>query len=183
MIQLRPFTRDDFDRVIGWAVSPELVVQWAGLGFTHPLDHAQLETYVRYAEDNPDSRVIWKAVEVDADDVVGHIELDRIHAGARRARLSRVIVAPDRRRKGIAGRMTRLVLRHGFEALGLHRIDLGVFDFNAAAIRCYEACGFVREGLERDAMRMGDAYWSAVQMSILEHEWRALGASRDDDSA
>jgi hypothetical protein len=30
---------------------------------------------------------------------------------------------------------------------------------------------------------MGDAYWSAVQMSILEHEWRALGASRDDDSA
>ncbi|MBT3269397.1 GNAT family N-acetyltransferase [Candidatus Poribacteria bacterium] len=182
MIDLRPFTRDDFDRLIGWAVSPELVVQWAGFGFTYPLDHAQLHTYIRYAEDGPDSRVIWTVVESDTGEAVGHIELDRIHAGARRARLSRVIVAPECRGQGIAGKMTLLVLQHGFDVLGLHRIDLGVFDFNATAIRCYEACGFVREGLERDSIRMGDGYWSAVQMSILEHEWRALAGSRREGS-
>lgn len=174
MIELHPFGRDDFDRLIGWATSLELVVQWSGMGFTYPLDNAQLEAYVRYAEENADRRVVWKVVDTAGPDVVGHIEFDRIHTASRRARLSRVLVAPERRGQGVGRVMTLLALEHAFEALGLHRVDLGVFDFNDTAIRCYESCGFVREGLERDSVLVGEVYWSAVQMSILEHEWRAL---------
>jgi len=54
----------------------------------------------------------------------------------------------------------------------LHRIDLVVFDFNQAAIACYEKAGFVREGHIREARRMGDGYWSLYLMSMLEDEWR-----------
>jgi RimJ/RimL family protein N-acetyltransferase len=174
MIELRPFGRADFDRLIEWATSRELVVQWAGLGFTYPLDHAQLDAYLTVAEEDPETRVIWKAVDAGTGVVVGHIELDRIHRAMRRARLSRVLVAPGLRGEGVGKAMTLLALRHAFAVLDLHRVDLGAFDFNTAAIRCYESCGFVREGLERDGVRVGDVYWSAVQMSILEGEWRAL---------
>jgi RimJ/RimL family protein N-acetyltransferase len=54
----------------------------------------------------------------------------------------------------------------------LHRISLGVFDFNERAIRCYEKVGFSREGLLRDARRFKDYYWNLIEMSMLEHEWR-----------
>ena len=68
--------------------------------------------------------------------------------------------------------MVRRALQYGFEELNLHRIDLGAWDFNTPAIRCYEACGFVREGLQRECRRMGEGWWNNVQMSILEQEWR-----------
>lgn len=68
--------------------------------------------------------------------------------------------------------MVRKIVEIGFEQLGLHRIELVVFDFNEAAIRCYEKCGFVKEGLLRDARRVGNEYWSLYIMSILESEWR-----------
>ena len=38
--------------------------------------------------------------------------------------------------------MTRLVLRHAFDDLGLSEVDLVVLDFNERAQRCYRSCGF-----------------------------------------
>jgi RimJ/RimL family protein N-acetyltransferase len=71
--------------------------------------------------------------------------------------------------------MINAILKFGFEALELHRISLGVYDFNTSAIRCYEKCGFVREGVQRDVLKyQKDEYWSLLEMSILEHEWRNL---------
>ena len=61
-----------------------------------------------------------------------------------------------------------------FEDLGMHRVELVVFDFNSPAIRLYTKLGFVEEGRLRDARAMGDEFWSLYQMSILEDEWRAL---------
>jgi len=61
----------------------------------------------------------------------------------------------------------------GFGELGLHRIDLVVFDFNTAAIKCYERAGFTREGHLREARKIGSEYWTLYQMSVLEQEWRA----------
>ena len=72
--------------------------------------------------------------------------------------------------------MLRRLLQIGFDGLGLHRIDLVVFDFNRAAIKCYEGVGFVKEGHLRESRRIGNEYWSLYQMSILEHEWRSSPA-------
>jgi len=48
-----------------------------------------------------------------------------------------------------------------------------VYDFNEAAIRCYKRCGLQVDGVMRDVLRHDDHYWSLVEMSILEDEWRA----------
>jgi RimJ/RimL family protein N-acetyltransferase len=79
--------------------------------------------------------------------------------------------------------MVRRALEVGFGELGLHRIDLVVFDFNTAAIACYEKAGFVVEGRLREARRLGDEYWTLVQMSILEEEWRARAGASSREGA
>lgn len=148
-------------------------MQWAGFIFTYPLDERQLEAHLQSAEENPSRRRIWKAVETGTGTVIGHIELNNIYEHDRKADLSRVLICPLWRGKGFGKKMIIKVLEYGFEVLGLHRIQLGVYDFNNPAIRCYEACGFVKEGLLRECRRMGDEWWNLYQMSILEHEWRA----------
>jgi RimJ/RimL family protein N-acetyltransferase len=174
MITLRPFKRADFATLIGWVPSPEFLLQWAGPQLTYPLDAAQLERSLQEAETDPPCRLIFTAVDNGAR--IGHIELARIDRRNRSATLSRVLVGePSQRGRGAGLQMVRHVLRIGFEQLALHRIDLVVFDFNASAIACYERAGFVREGCLREARRFGETYWTLVQMSILEQEWRAGG--------
>lgn len=68
--------------------------------------------------------------------------------------------------------MVRKLLEIGFSQLGLHRIDLRVYEFNASATSCYEKVGFVREGLMRKVQKVDGEYWDAVVMSILKEEWK-----------
>ncbi|GET35556.1 putative acetyltransferase [Microseira wollei NIES-4236] len=78
------------------------------------------------------------------------------------------------RGQGIGTEMVRKTLAIGFDRLDLHRISIGVFDFNKEAIACYEKVGFVKEGYLRESWRVGDEYWSIYIMSMLESEWKAL---------
>lgn len=171
MVTLLPFERSDFDRLIGWVPSAEFMMQWTGMMFQFPLTHEQLEKYLVRAEKHPDFCKIWKVM--DEDIVVGHIEMNNIWEHDRKASLNRVLIASQVRGKGLGKQMVCAALRHGFEELGLHRIELSVYDFNTQARQCYEACGFVQEGFQRESRRMGDGWWNNVQMAILEQEWRA----------
>ena len=86
-----------------------------------------------------------------------------------------MLVGPDRLRgQGIGQAITRAVLPIAFEQLGVHRVDLNVFDYNAGAIACYQKVGFKLDGVMRHARRDGDKYINVCVMSMLEDEWRAL---------
>jgi hypothetical protein len=37
MVELRPFERGEFARLIGWVKSPEFLLQWAGPAIAFPL--------------------------------------------------------------------------------------------------------------------------------------------------
>jgi RimJ/RimL family protein N-acetyltransferase len=69
---------------------------------------------------------------------------------------------------------TREVLRMGFDERSLHRIQLNALATNARAIRCYEKCGFRREGLQRQTVLKRGALADLVIMGLLREEWDAL---------
>lgn len=172
-IELKPFEKIDFPRLIGWIKTPEFLLQWAGPIFNYPLDEPQLEIYLRGSQEDPPIRKIYKVMNTADRRVVGHIELNNIDLRNKAATICRVLVGdPSERRKGTGLQMVRRVLETGFDELGLHRIDLLVFDFNRVAIKCYEKAGFIKEGHIREARKNGNEYWSLYQMSILEHEWK-----------
>jgi RimJ/RimL family protein N-acetyltransferase len=72
--------------------------------------------------------------------------------------------------KGFGTEATRLLVRHGHEALRLHRIYLHVYEDNAPAIRVYEKVGFRREGVLREEHFREGRFWDTVVMSILPGE-------------
>ncbi len=170
-IHLRPFGRADFDQLIDGGGSPEFLFQWAGPLFTHPLDRAQLERYLRMGMGDPPSTLLYTALD-EARTPVGHIELTHIDRRNRCATVARVLVHAEHRGQGVGREMLLQALRVGFDELGLHRVELLVFDFNQPAIRAYEHAGMKIEGLLRDVRQVGDGFWSVYQMSILESEWR-----------
>jgi len=105
---------------------------------------------------------------------VGQARLHSLDEHNRRARFGIGLFAPELLGRGLGTEVTRLVLRHAFETLTLHRVDLRVLASNGRAIRCYEKCGFQREGVERDSVLIDGEWHSDVIMSVLEDDYRRV---------
>ncbi len=173
MIKLEYFGKEDFKQLIEWISSEHLMINWAGSLFKYPLTEDSLDWYIEDTNNLDSSDVfIYKAVDINTGETVGHVSLGSVSTKNKAARISRVLIGSSRHKgKGICKDMINAVLKIGFEDLKLHRISLGVYDFNRSAIRCYESCGFVKEGLMRDVLKYEDHYWSLLEMGILENEW------------
>ncbi|MEJ7780848.1 MAG: GNAT family protein [Daejeonella sp.] len=176
MITLAYFTKDDFETLLNWIPNEELLLNWAGTQFRFPLTAKKLEGYIQEANDfDRSDKFIYKAVDSESGQPVGHISLTAVNRYNRSARITRVLVGDIAARgQGIGEQMVNALMKIGFEQLHLHRMSLGVYDINESAIRCYSKCGFNRDGVLRDIQRHGDTYWSLMEMSILENEWREI---------
>ncbi|HDR7707438.1 GNAT family N-acetyltransferase [Bacillus thuringiensis] len=168
VIKLKTFKKSDFKQLINWINSEEFLIQWSGNAFTFPLDEQQLEKYIESA-----NTLAFKVVDEETSDVIGHISLGQIDNINKSARIGKVLVGNTKMRgRSIGKHMMKAVLHIAFDELKLHRVTLGVYDFNTSAISCYEKIGFVKEGLLREAKRVGETYWNLWEMSMLEYEWK-----------
>jgi RimJ/RimL family protein N-acetyltransferase len=176
MIRLEYFTPDDFEQLIKWIDNEEILMNWAGGLFSFPLKTKSLEWYIEGVNDiNTSEAFIYKAIDDETGNIIGHISLGGISKKNKAGRITRVLVDPTQQGKGYCRQMVSAVLKIGFTDLHLHRIALGVYDFNKAAISCYKKAGLVIEGISRDCLLFKGQWWSLTEMSILEEEWRDEG--------
>jgi len=64
-----------------------------------------------------------------------------------------------------------LGVRHVFKRFRLHKIYLRVLWYNTAAIRCYERCGFRKEGRLREEMCVEGVWHDLIYMGVLRSEF------------
>ncbi|TMF05127.1 MAG: GNAT family N-acetyltransferase [Chloroflexi bacterium] len=118
--------------------------------------------------------LVW-LIEMREGRPVGHVGLLQVDLHHKRAELAISIGEKDCWSRGLGTDAVRTVLRHGFEDLGLRRVDLHTDADNARGIRCYEKCGFVREGVMRARrLRYGEPL-DMVLMAVLSDEWLGRG--------
>jgi RimJ/RimL family protein N-acetyltransferase len=146
------------------------MIQFSGPIFRYPLDYEQLQAYLA----GP-NRLIYKVIDTENNNVIGHAELNNIDFKNESARICRVLIGnPEDRNKGYGKQIIKKLLQIGFDELKLHRIDLGVFEFNTSAIACYKSCGFVIEGLLKESYKIANQFVSGYNMAILAHEYERI---------
>lgn len=177
MIRLAHFQQGDFSQLIEWIHDEELLTKWSGNLFRFPLSHESLAWYIKDTNMKGDSDAfVYKAIDA-AGNTVGHISLGGISWKNKSARVTRVLIGNSAERgKGTCRLIMQAILKIAFEELNLHRVSLGVYNDNTAAARCYHNAGFITEGIQRDILWYKNAWWSMIEMSILEKEWRTLNA-------
>lgn len=165
MINLIPFQPSDFDKLISWVDSEELLVTIAGTYFTYPLTAPQLHCYL---EDK--SSTAFTVVETHTGKAIGHAEI--IAMGDGLYKLDKVIVGEKTDRgKGIGGMVIRKLLKYSFEKLKANEVELNVFDWNIAGIKCYQREGFVVNENKIQTVPMNGATWIAKNMTISRERW------------
>ncbi len=171
-VQLEKFTIDEIPTLLSWIPNKEFLIQWAGTSYTFPLTAEQLINDMKKMEEQPPSLLRYDVRTIAENIPIGHIQLVKIDYENRSARIGRVLIGkPDQRNTGACVQMVHSILEIAFAQLHLHRVDLGVFDFNKPAIACYQHAGFHIEGALRDYRRVDDTYWTVLNMSILEDEY------------
>ena len=169
-LNISPLNETDFPVLIGWAEDEKTLLQWAGPYFKFPLTIGQLKDYLAPALlDNP-VRYIFKSADENGI-ITGMTELNPVDRVHKSAGLCRIFTDKSYRGKGVADYMIKYALNFGFGELGLNRIDLRVYTFNSAAIKCYEGIGFVKEGSMRSVTKYKNEYWDGLIYSMLKSEW------------
>ncbi|MCY6354470.1 GNAT family N-acetyltransferase [Clostridium sp. ZS2-4] len=175
VIKLERFSYEEIPQLISWIPNKEFLLQWAGPSYTFELLEKQLQNEVNMMLEQNSPNLMFSAKLIESNETVGHIQLLGIDRVNMSARIGRVLVGgKENRNKGIGLQMINAILDITFNELNLHRIDLGVFDFNASAIACYKKAGFIIEGNFRECRKINGQYWSLLNMSILEDEYRNL---------
>lgn len=93
----------------------------------------------------------------DGARLVGIVDVEREAPAklAHKAWLGGLYVVADARRRGVGRRLVQAVLEQAARWPGLRQVQLSVNAGNGAAIALYEACGFVRTGLEPGCLKAG----------------------------
>lgn len=166
---LRPFTEADA------AVMAEIIEDPEVLRFTDETSEEftleRLRSWYGSRSAQPD-RLDLAVTDRATGELVGEVVLYEWDPKARSCTF-RTLVGPRGRGRGIGTEATRLIAAHGFEQLGLRRIQLEVYGHNARALRAYEKAGFVVEGVRREAELQDGEWRDWVMMAILDREWAA----------
>jgi RimJ/RimL family protein N-acetyltransferase len=116
------------------------------------------------------ANMVWM-IETEEGRPVGHVGLLGLDFHHKRAELAISIGEKDCWSRGYGTDAIRTVLRHAFETLELRRVDLHTDADNARGIRCYEKCGFVREGVMRERRLRYRKPLDMVVMAVLRSDW------------
>ena len=173
LVKLERFRCEEIIQLMSWIPNKEFLLQWGGSSYNFELMEKQfLNDINMMLETNPKS-LMFSVKLIESNETVGHIQLLGIDRLNMSVRIGRVIVGEEKyRSKGIGLEMVKAVLDIAFNKLNLHRVDLCVFDFNKPAIACYKKAGFTIEGNLRECRKINEQYWSLLNLSILEAEYR-----------
>jgi diamine N-acetyltransferase len=173
-VRLRAIERDDLPAFVRWLNDPE-VIQY--LQMYWPLSRAQEEQWFEDSLRQQNDRIM--AIETVDGLLIGDVGLHRIDWKERDATLGIVLGEKQYWGQGYGQDAIMALLRFAFETLNLHRVHLTVYAYNLRGIRCYEKCGFKKEGCLREAHYHDGRYHDEIMMGILASEF----ATRERSSA
>ncbi len=168
MVRLRGYEKSDAATLVKWFSDEEVTDHIGTTAF--PVTRAAQERAIERTQ-APDSDDKGFAIETLAGETIGDCGLRAFNWISRKAELYITIGDKSCWNRGYGTDTVKVLLRLGFEKMNLNSVFLTTLATNQRAIRCYEKCGFTREGLLRQSSFVRGQYVDVVPMSILRADW------------
>lgn len=167
-VYLRALELSDLDRTRRWHNDAKLYEMLVS-PFRYVSQAAEEEWIHRKVEYSPTEIQLAICLK-EGDQHIGNIHLRSIDWVSRHAELGIFIGEAQHCSKGYGRQALRLVLRHAFRDLGLHRVHLTVLEDNPRAIKTYEQCGFAIEGRLRQNTYKRGQFRDLIIMGVCEDD-------------
>ncbi len=164
-ITIRQFEKADIPKKVEWINNPE---NNQFLHYDIPICVEKTEQWF-YSHQGDDTR--YDAV-IEADGIpVGTVGLLSIDRKNHKAEFYLAMGETAYKGKGVAKEASKLMLKYGFETLGLNRIYFSTEIGNIVTQKMLERVGFVREGLLRKDIVSHGKFVDCVAYGILREDW------------
>lgn len=163
MTTLRALTAKDAETTWQWRNRDEIQYFFAGHPF--PVNYEKEAKWLESTllQNTPHT---YFGVESDGK-LVGITSLRNIDQLNRQTEFAIFIIET----RGIGQEATNQTLNFAFQDLGLERVWLKVMADNAPAIKLYQKCGFVEEGVMRKSVFKKGQFIDQIMMAILREEF------------
>lgn len=169
LVGLGPIRKDLIPLYVKWWNDPEITMSLSGTVWPST-EKDQEEWYEKNASKGDGSTVNFLVYEVKTERPIGIVTLFSINYRNQSAWASSFIGERDCWGKGYATEARRLLLRFGFDSLGLHYVMVGIHADNVASLRVAEKIGYRVIGRQRQAVRKHDGYIDAILLDILRED-------------
>ena len=168
MIKLEKFTEIDFERLINWIETEEILVQFSGPIFKFPLTKEQLSEY-----SHSEKIIPFKIVNLETNEIIGHSEIYRTENNE--VKLCRILIGDENQRgKGIGKKIINELVKYSYKELNAEKIELNVYDWNKSAIVCYEKTGFVINPNKFSEIDVKGNKWISINMVLNKSKWEKI---------
>lgn len=167
-VTLREFRQEDISGLRSW-VTDDRTTRCLGGFYMKPQTWEQTERYLSSLLEGDAGGVNWVIADKESLRYLGQCSLMMVDNTARHAELA-IVLCPTAQGQGLGQEAISLLLSYAFDQMNLNRVHLKVRADNPAAIRCYEKCGFRREGVLRAHAYADGKYQDVVCMGVLKGE-------------
>lgn len=172
---LRPLTESDVPLLVRWINDPETR---EFLGTSVPMMEGFEREWVRkLSQQHVDMQNIVLMIETLGDcKPIGLMGLHKINLKDRSATTGAVIGEAEFRGKGYGVASKMHLLKYAFRDLNLNRVTSTVISGNDRSVAYSRRCGYVQEGVIREAVFRGGRYRDHILLGVLRPEWEAAFA-------
>jgi [ribosomal protein S5]-alanine N-acetyltransferase len=134
-----------------------------------PLTEEGCKTYIRRCQNEDfEGFLICDSIH---QRIIGVANLSQIFYGAFQNAYLGYYVSVDFAGQGLMGEGVRLVINHGFQTLGLHRIEANIQPENLASIALVKRLGFTKEGFSRRYLKLNEEWRDHERWALTVENW------------
>lgn len=163
-IALRPLTEKDLPICLKWVQDPE-VTKYTRFPFAKNLKEEQ--KWFRDLSKNQNER-LFAIVAKDSGKYIGNMGVHHIDTMHKRCFVGILIGDKNYWNKGFGTDAMKTLLQYCFKNLKMHRVALTVLPQNKGGLRCYEKCGFRKEGVLKDESFYKGKFWDCYIMAVIK---------------
>ena len=165
LVRLRAFDNGDLTRCLEWS-NDYAVMRGASGAILYP---STVDDEARSMAQNTSYTAgeYQFAIEtLDGGKLIGKCGFTKVNWKNRLGEIAILIGEKEMHGKGSGADAVATLCRFGFGEMNLRKIKAVVFSFNQAALRCYEKCGFIREGVLKQEIYRDGAYHDVIQLAL-----------------
>lgn len=103
---------------------------------------------------------------------IGNAKIGFLNVHYQRAQMSLFIGEKRYWGQGLSSELVRALTAHGFEKMGLHRLEAGCYEDNFASLRVFLKAGYVVEGFMRDHVMLDGRRQGCFWLGALARDCR-----------
>ncbi|MBO4510746.1 MAG: GNAT family N-acetyltransferase [Lachnospiraceae bacterium] len=166
MLRLRPYKKQDSEKIASWLKDEDIFWKWGGERFgTYPISAADIDK--KYSGENGDCEEydnFYPMAAFTDDGVVGSFIMRYVNGDHNTVRFGWVVVDETKRGNGYGKRMLELGLEYAFKILKAKKVTIGVFENNTPAYACYKSLGFKEDEGKEIVRNIKGEDWKLIEL-------------------